>query len=536
MPDLSLTSLVSQVRETGHEAIMAIRLLRDLPPFLRTQLTFEEARARVQQRLARREQRFLDLVQKTIYEYPRSPYLRLLRHAGCEPGDFKALVPREGIEGTLTILARQGVYLTFDELKGRRVTVRGSARFTFAPQDLDHPTMVPHWMAYTGGTGGPPGAVKRSLPFCRDTIDAIATMLSAHGLRQARHVCWVARHVSPLFGYTILGQEIVRWFYPGRRLSLKARGAAGLLTLAGRLARRRIPSPRHLDVQHAARLAAWIDRRPRDGRPLLVSTLTSMAVRVAVAAHESGIDLTGVTFRLQSEPLTEARYRHLQASGADVIDNYGFMEATDLGYSCAEPGRATDLHLFSDRYALVQRERPVVDGGPTVNALLVTTISEVAPLICLNVEPGDYAHIEQRTCACELGALGLTTHLSDVRSFEKLSAKGVTFVRTRLISILEDVLPAHFGGTAIDYQLAEEEAPDSATRLVLRVSPTVGSVDEAALCAVLLAELASGGIMDQRHAELLRRADSVVVSRQPPLATAGGKVLPFHLSRAPTSR
>ena len=48
--------------------------------------------------------------------------------------------------------------------------------------------------------------------------------------------------------------------------------------------------------------------------------------------------------------------------------------------------------------------------------------------------------------------------------------------------------------------------PDSATRLVLRVSPTVGEVDEAALRATFLAELGRGSIVDRSHAELLRRA------------------------------
>jgi hypothetical protein len=163
--------------------------------------------------------------------------------------------------------------------------------------------------------------------------------------------------------------------------------------------------------------------------------------------------------------------------------------------------------------------------------MLVTTLGETAPKICFNTETGDYGQIDEHECGCLLGQLGLTMHVSEVRSYEKLSSEGVTFVRSNLLTILEEILPSRFGGAGIDYQLVEEEAPDSSTRLVLRVSPSVGKVDEDELKRVLLAELGSGGIVDRHHAELLRRAGSVEISRQLPFATGVGKVLPFQMVR-----
>jgi len=74
-------------------------------------------------------------------------------------------------------------------------------------------------------------------------------------------------------------------------------------------------------------------------------------------------------------------------------------------------------------------------------------------------------------------------------------------------------------------------AAGSLTRLVLRIHPSVGTVDEAAIKSRLLRALASGGIVDVNHAALLRMARSVTVSRQPPLATPAGKVLPLQLLR-----
>jgi hypothetical protein len=42
--------------------------------------------------LRQREQNFLNLVKKGIYENQKSPYLKLLKVAGCEFGDIELLV------------------------------------------------------------------------------------------------------------------------------------------------------------------------------------------------------------------------------------------------------------------------------------------------------------------------------------------------------------------------------------------------------------------------------------------------------------
>jgi len=135
----------------------------------------------------------------------------------------------------------------------------------------------------------------------------------------------------------------------------------------------------------------------------------------------------------------------------------------------------------------------------------------------------------ERDRGCLRGALGLRTHLSEIRSFEKLTGEGVTFARTNIQKILDEILPARFGGTSLDYQLAEEEAPTGATRLVLRVSPLVDELDEAALRAALLTELERGGLTERYHVGLWRSVGTVEIRREPPLATRAGKVLPFQL-------
>ena len=56
-------------------------------------------------------------------------------------------------------------------------------------------------------------------------------------------------------------------------------------------------------------------------------------------------------------------------------------------------------------------------------------------------------------------------------------------------------------------------------------------LDEAAIRATLLAELAREGFVDAYYARLIERAASITIKRLPPLATPAGKVLPYHLVR-----
>ena len=107
------------------DMVAGARLLWKLPSFLRHPVTLEEARTTLRRRLENREADFLSLVKRAIYQNPGSPYRQLLDHAGCEYGDLEKLVRHNGLEGTLRILLRQGVYLMIDEFKGRRAVVRG---------------------------------------------------------------------------------------------------------------------------------------------------------------------------------------------------------------------------------------------------------------------------------------------------------------------------------------------------------------------------------------------------------------------------
>jgi hypothetical protein len=136
---------------------------------------------------------------------------------------------------------------------------------------------------------------------------------------------------------------------------------------------------------------------------------------------------------------------------------------------------------------------------------------------------------DERPCGCLLGDLGLTTHLEGIRSFEKLSGEGTTFVHTDLLRVLEEVLPARFGGAGDDYQVVETESADGILRLELIVAPRVGPADPSVVREVFLDALGDGSL-DRLRAEIWRRAGTVTVSRRLPHPTRAGKILPFHLA------
>jgi hypothetical protein len=515
--------------EAGGHAVVLARLTRDLPSFLRRPVTVDDARAALHARLASRERRFLDHVQRTIYGHWRSPYRQLLQQAGCEPGDLRALVSQEGIEGALRVLVERGVYVTFDEFKGRRQAVRGSTTFEFRPADFDNPLDRPHIVRFTGGSGGPPSRVAYSLPLVEEWAHTTALTLEAHGVRRPRHAFWSPGPLHWLFSSAKLEQPVIAWFYPLHPFPLVVRMLARYLAPLGKLAGHDFPIPRRADLERPEGRVGWVTGHLAGDRPLVLWTMASAATRLCVAAREAGRDLSGLTIRLVGEPVTEARRQHIEASGARCIVQYSTVEIPALSYSCATPLAADDVHIMTDRYALVQRRRAVSVGGPEVDALLVTSLSMTAPKILLNAEPGDYARLEVRDCGCLLGSLGLRTHLAEVRSFEKLTGEGVTFARSMLQQILEETLPARFGGAALDYQLVEEEMDGSVTRLVLQISPSVGKLDEQAVCDTLLTELGRGSAIDQYQASIWRSAQTIQVRRERPLSTRAGKVLPFQM-------
>lgn len=494
-------------------------------------MTLEDARTDTVRRLQSRESAFISSLRHLIYAHRGSPYRALLQHAGCELGDVERMVTADGLEATLSTLATNGAYVTFDEMKGRAPAVRGSRTFSFTGRDFDNPLARPHFAVYSGGSRGAATRVPRTLALVAEIAAELALVLEANQLTRPRFAYWMAGAYNRLMVTGKLGMETAGWFFPIKPLPRRVTLGAAYIRLLGRLGGVYYPMPGYLPIEQPERMAHWLAQQARHG-PIVFNSVASSAARVAQSALDAGLDLSHVTFYATSEPVTAERRRPIDRLGSRVTVTYGSTEVQIVGYGCPDGEGADDLHFFSNRVALVQRRRELFQGGPELDALALTSLSLNANKVCLNAETGDYARVETRDCGCSLGAIGLRTHLSEIRSFEKLSTEGTTFAHSNLQSVLERTLPAHFGGSSLDYQLVEDHDQSGRTRLELRIHPTVGPVDEAVARQVFLTSLASDGLVAQYHTALLDRLQSIVIVRQPPVVSPTGKILPFGLATA----
>jgi hypothetical protein len=112
----------------------------------------------------------------------------------------------------------------------------------------------------------------------------------------------------------------------------------------------------------------------------------------------------------------------------------------------------------------------------------------------------------------------------------------MTFLDVDAIRVLEEVLPARFGGVSTDYQLVEEEADGGAPRLRLLVRPEVGPLDHNRVAEVFLGTLASGKGAERIMGRVWRDGQVLRVERQAPFATPSGKIPHLHLERRPALR
>jgi hypothetical protein len=517
------------------EARFGAGFLLRLPKYLRSPVDLAEARAVLEQRLAFRAANFLALV-RAVYADAVSPYLALLRHAGCEYGDVERLVGTEGVEGALDVLRREGVYLTVDEFKGRRPVARGVLRLAVTPDQLRNSAMHRHVAAWTGASRGPGTMIPFDLAHVRELAVNRRLLIEARGGREWLHAHWGVPGATGLalaLSFTGAGFPLTAWFsqldpadpalHPRYRWSLRA------LRLGAWLAGTSLATPVHVPVHEPLPVARWMAQVLDGGRIPHVHTTTSAAVRLCRAASEAGIELRGAQITLGSEPTTTARLAAIRLTGAEGVPNYGAAECGQIAHGCLNPVSPDELHLFHDVHALIApgtAENDLASPAP----LLLTSLLPTAPLLLLNVSLGDEAVATRRECGCPFERLGWTVHLHELRSREKLTGYGMALPDIDVIRILDEVLPARFGGGPTDYQLVEDEAEDGSPRLRLLVHPRLGPLDVAAVGDLFLAALGPGSGTVPTTRLVWRDAGLLRVERRAPLATASGKVLHVHVS------
>lgn len=521
-------------------AAAAARLSRDLLRLFRQPRSLEDSFALVRTHLARREDHFLAWVHRHVYASPGSPYRPLLDLAGCQYGDLERAVRRDGLEGALRGLKASGVYLSYEEFKGRTPVVRGHHRMEIDNSAFDNPLVSTHIVSRSGGTTGGRVSMPVDLRFIEYLSVCKAVFVQAYGLRDVPTLLYYSGPPDPVWFRELVFEAKLRlrpsqrWYSPTPvpgpgSPPLASLGLLGFRAL-GLAGGHRFPAPGHLPFSRAATAARWLaDTARRHGRALMRSHV-SAALVVAAAAREAGLDLTGVVFHAGGEATTERRLAEITSTGARLVPIFGAEElGGPNGYGCARPQCADDIHLFTDVLALIAAPREF--RGVTVDSLHFTSLHPLAPKLLLNVEFDDTAVVQDRACDCFMGSLGFTTHLSSIRSFGKLTTAAGNVLGIDVVRILEQVLPGRFGGSAVDYQFHEEEGPAGAFVLRLLVSPRVGEIDERAVRQAVLDEVRQGRPAYRLTADLWQQAEALVVERRDPVVSPRGKILPVHFAR-----
>ncbi len=498
---------------------------------LRVPVTSADARAAVRARLAARSEVFLDTVERAVFAYPTSPFRTLLDAAGYDLSRLRGLVLREGVEVALRRLCQDGVYISIEEFKGIRPVVRGNRTFQFDEQDFSNPLAVAGFRASSGATRSQ--GVVTTIPTANHLMGAqhLVMAFDAYGLRGAPVAVWLPRaHGASLWAvlaFAAMRNAPQRWFtqIPGRFSSTVEPYSYYFGVKAGaRLSGIKLPAQTYVPFGEEARILRWTGQG-LGGQACAIFAPPSSALRLALAAKHSGTSLSNVTFITIGEPLTSAKLAAVRAVGARAFSSLGFTEFGRATYGCALPESPDDMHVCQDAVAVIQRSRSVDRIGGEVDALLFSTLQPDARRILLNVETGDYATMTNRRCGCLLEAADWTTHLSNVRSFEKLNAEGRLFFGSKLITLVEETLPARFGGDPTDYQLVEHEDKDGFTRVSILVHPDLGVIDERAILSCAEEAL---DVDSWESAKVWHEVGTLQILRAVPMLTKAGKLMPLH--------
>jgi hypothetical protein len=286
------------------------------------------------------------------------------------------------------------------------------------------------------------------------------------------------------------------------------------------------PIPR---AEHPSDIKAIVDCLAglvHEGRPAMLRSMGGSVIRVCLEAERRGADISGTVFYCGGEPFTPGKAAVLERVGATGLVHYALSESGVISYKCGTPSMPDDMHVLPHRVAMLSRPRELL-AGSRVQALFLTVPLISAPKVMLNVESGDYAVMEERDCGCLWQQLGYTTHVHTLRSYEKLSSEGVTFMGSMLYELLEETLPLRFGGGPTDYQLVEEEE-DGLPRVSLLIAPRVGPLDENVVMEAFF-QAVSFADWSRRMADQWRQSGTLRVLRREPYVTRVGKILPLHV-------
>jgi hypothetical protein len=514
-----------------------LRFCFGLKGYFANKISLKDCEGAIRARMEKRETLFLNLMKKGVCDYGKSPYQKLLKIAHCEFKDLESMVKREGIEKTLESLRREGVYLTYDEFKGKKEVKRGGKSYQFEERDFDNPFLQHYYEVQSGGYKKAGTRAMIDLDFLSSKATYESIILNTHGVYNSPLILYLpilpgSSGINSLLRYTKIGNTPLKWFTmidsTTIQQSLKQKLMTYTILFAGSFFGGRLPKPEVINLNSLWGFIHFLSKILNGNPTCSIYTYPSSAVRICMASKKEGLNLNGVKFFVVGEPLTRMKCEEIEATGAKVIPKYHFAEAGCIGCGCNQPETFDDIHLFKDTTAVIQHQRRLDKADFDVDPLLFTSLLPSSPKILLNVESGDLGILRSRHCGCQFDELGFIDHLYHIRSFEKLTSEGMTLLSQDLYRIVEEILPHKFGGNSTDYQILEEEDSLGFTRLTVLVSPSVGRVDEVRLLETIHGELRNGRSNRNLISEMWSQANTLQVRRSFPLATGRGKIFPLH--------
>jgi hypothetical protein len=519
-------------------AILVAKYAHGLRPYLQQPLSAHEALEMYDRQYRQREESFLHLLREAVFGNPRSPYLELLAWAGAGFGDIAAMVQKDGIEDALAALHAAGVWVSLDEFKGRSSIRRNGLEIPVRAADFDNPLLNVRLRSQTSGSRGPARVLSFALEHLTDDVPTHALFLTVFGIDAYPMVLW--RPVPPgaaglrrALIHAKLGLVPEKWFSQSACAWPAAPARSVVFSAVTVWACRRwgggFPTPQHVPLDRAQVVADWIAARKLAGVSLHVTTPTSSAARVCLAAQQSGLDIAGTFFCVSGEAYTSHTHGLVQSVGARAGCFYSVTEIGQIGCGCGDAIAVDDVHLMRNKVAVIQ-PHPVGTGGAA--QLFLTSLRASAPKVLLNVESGDTAVLERRRCRCAASRPGLDWHVHTVRSPEKLTSEGTHFLGADLLRLVEHVLPAAHGGHATDYQVWDMFS-DGLPRVGIVVSPRLGPIDERTVVETVLGFLGSRSAADRMMAAHWRQGNTLRVLRREPVVTSSAKTHALHVVAEP---
>ncbi len=523
------------------------RFLLGLRKYLNNRITpdaaLEEARKILKERLSRRQENFLRLLDRAVFHYPRSPYLPLLSSRKISFADIKKWVEQGGIEATLASLEKEGIYFTVDEFKGKTKVQRNGLNFEVRERSFDNPFISTAYEVRSGATRSAGTRIRIDYDYLvqRSLYDAF--ILNLHDSLTSPIANWFpvfpgAPGINSSLRFARIGNPPKRWFSQVEKSHVKVnwekRWGISYIFFMSRVSGVPLAKPEYVSLNNAHTIAHWAATALNEHPNCVIYTFASSAVRVCIAAQEANLKINGTRFLVTGEPLTPQKKNEIEATGARAVPIYGISEAGIIAAGCTQQFPESDnCHSLMDTTAIISHKLKPAFSESELDSYLFTSLLYESPRILLNVGMGDFGTIRTEPCLCEFSQLGFNTHLARIHSYEKMTGEGVTFVDSDLIRIIDKELPQKFGGQSTDYQLVEEEDVRGLTRLRLLISPRIGPIDEQAVAETFIHLLKVGESSPESWAqsgsEMWAQARTLRVKRDFPIPTRSGKILPFQI-------